>query len=128
MKRALVSAGVLGMALCVYAAIAPSPLGSIAQAEGVTPEPQVIIVTTTEPEVNRDDYGVTVTTMEDDPGWDCATMGNRVCGPASEPTPITSGTIWPCLLWDGTHDEHVIPPQVRDDVCLTPEGNYSHAF
>jgi uncharacterized protein YceK len=24
---------------------------------------------------------VTVRLQEDDPGWDCATMGNKVCGP-----------------------------------------------
>lgn len=27
--------------------------------------------------------------QEDDPGWDCATMGNRVCGPTATTTTST---------------------------------------
>lgn len=33
------------------------------------------------------------TIHEDDPGWDCETMGNRVCGPA-EPTIYVDGPAW----------------------------------
>lgn len=35
-----------------------------------------------------------VTIHEEDPGWDCATMGNQICGPVSPPVehqPVTSG-------------------------------------
>lgn len=33
---------------------------------------------------------------EDQPGWDCATMGNRICGePAEDPTVCTwDGSAW----------------------------------
>jgi hypothetical protein len=34
------------------------------------------------PQPVRLDLGtVTMTPQEDEPGWDCHTMGNRVCGP-----------------------------------------------
>ncbi len=64
--------------------------------------------------------------QEDDPRWDCTTMGNRICGPDASPVHVTDGTIWPCVVW--ATSEQIIPQGVRDDVCVTTDGNYSFPF
>ncbi|GAA2812984.1 hypothetical protein GCM10010470_55520 [Saccharopolyspora taberi] len=50
--------------LLIAAALAEGPIGS----------QTTIVPTLTEPD----------RTEEDEPGWDCRTMGNRLCGPGSE--------------------------------------------
>ena len=39
----------------------------------------IVLVSAPDPDPVRLDYGVRV--QEDDPRWDCRTMGNRICGP-----------------------------------------------
>ena len=45
--------------------------------------------------------------QEDEPGWSCATMGNRVCGPGNEEGAVPGcydhngelAVTWPCKSW-----------------------------
>jgi hypothetical protein len=65
--------------------------------------------------------------QEDQPCWDCTKMGNHICGAEAAPDGITKGTIWPCIAWSG-EEPQVIPANVRQDVCMTTDGNYSYPF
>jgi hypothetical protein len=64
-----------------------------------TPEQQVVIPGVPAPEV-----GVPVTSsvgcQEDNPCWDCKTMGNRICGPVQDWTAIASETADPATCPD----------------------------
>jgi len=45
----------------------------------------VVVTTKPAPQVLQDDGEIS----EDDPRWNCSTMGNRICGPGHEPSTIT---------------------------------------
>ena len=54
---------------------------------------------------------VTATCQEDEPCWDCETMGNRICGPTVEPPPAHSHEPPP-----HSHDELVLRCTVIDEL------------
>jgi hypothetical protein len=45
--------------------------------------------------------------QEDEPCWDCATMGNRICGPTDAPEPGTNAPAWMLEHAPGA-DEHAV--------------------
>jgi hypothetical protein len=48
--------------------------------------------------------------QEDDPGWDCNTMGNRVCG---DPTNVHAGEAW--AAWDKAEGWRLLPASSVED-------------
>jgi hypothetical protein len=52
---------------------------------------------------------VVVTCQEDEPCWDCETMGNRICGPTVTPTPEP-------VIAPHSHDELVLRCTVIDEL------------
>ncbi len=71
----------------------------------VEPTPTTTTTTTTVP---PDEPAVC---HEDEPCWDCETMGNRICGPTTEPPPAHTGEPPP-----HSHDELVLRCTVIDEL------------
>lgn len=82
-------AALLTVMVCAFAVTVFAPLtGLLAPAQAAP-----VVVPVTDPAPPRFDALPAIT--EDDPRWDCATMGNRVCGPDA---PLPAGPDFDC--WD----------------------------
>lgn len=57
--------------------------------------------------------------QEDEPCWDCETMGNLTCGPAYIEPPTEVGADWEGLL---VGDVIVCPPGLEVSIDVTPAG------
>ncbi len=80
--------------------------------------------------------------QEDDPGWDCATMGNKVCGTPSESENATAWNVWESgrgpskLRLDPSRPYRVeyvgryssVPPTKDGEVALTGKDGDSYLF
>lgn len=77
--------------LCVYVLAACQHGATPTATSNTVPIPTTTLVTTTIPTPTTVPTTTTVI-HEDDPRWDCATMGNRVCGPTTIPNTVATPT------------------------------------